>query len=143
MQGIGEILRKTREEQGISLDEVVEATKIRSKYLKALEDENFDILPGDVYARGFATAYLKYLGIKDNPEVVEIMKPKAKEPEVPVEEQKEAPRKTAATPRRKKSSDSFEETPLNKNAKLIISLSLAAVLLLFAYVLYTILFVVL
>lgn len=132
MQGIGEILRKTREEQGISLDEVVEATKIRSKYLKALEDENFDILPGDVYARGFATAYLKYLGIKDNPEVVEIMKPKAKEPEVPVEEQKEAPRKAAATPRRKKSSDSFEETPLNKNAKLIIILSLAAVLLLFA-----------
>ena len=132
MQGIGEILKKTREEQGISLDEVAEATKIRSKYLRALEEEQFDALPGDVYAKGFATAYLKYLGIKDRPDVLEVMKPKVKEPEKPVQEEPETPHKLAVTPKRKQKAERFEETPLNKNAKLIIILSLAAVLLLFA-----------
>ncbi len=132
MQGIGEILKKTREEQGISLEEIAEATKIRTKYLRALEEENFDILPGDVYARGFATAYLKYLGIKDRPDVLEVMKPKVQEPPKPeASEETETPHKLAATPKRKKSAERFEETPLNKNAKLIIILSLAAVLLLF------------
>ena len=132
MQGIGEILKKTREEQGISLDEVAEATKIRSKYLRALEEEQFDALPGDVYAKGFATAYLKYLGIKDRPDVLEVMKPKVKEPEKPVQEEPETPHKLAVTPKRKQKAERFEETPLNKNAKLIIILSLAAILLLFA-----------
>ena len=127
MQGIGEILKKTREEQGITLDEVADATKIRLKYLRALEEERFDQLPGDVYAKGFATAYLKYLGIKDRPDVIEIMKPK--EPEVPPEEKAESAKETTA-PRRKKRADRFEEVPLNKNAKLIILLSLAAILLL-------------
>lgn len=132
LQGIGEILKKTREELGISLEEVAEATKIRTKYLRALEEENFDALPGDVYAKGFATAYLKYLGIKDRPDVVEVMKPKVKEPEIPeVMEEPEPPRKLAVTPKRKNTSERFEETPLNKNAKLIIILSLAAILLLF------------
>lgn len=132
MQGIGEILKRAREEQGISLDEVAEATKIRSKYLRALEEEQFDALPGDVYARGFATAYLKYLGIKDRPDVLEAMKPKVKEPETPVQEEPEKPHKLAPTPKRKNKTEHFEETPLNKNAKLIIILSLAAILLLFA-----------
>ncbi len=134
MQGIGEILKTTREQQGVSLEDVAEATKIRTKYLRALEEEKFDILPGDVYAKGFATAYLKYLGIKDRPDVVEIMQPKVKEPEQPAQVEKEkteAPRKLAETPKRKKSAEKFEETPLNKNAKLIILLSVAAILLLF------------
>lgn len=130
MQGIGEILKKTREAQGISLDEVAEATKIRSKYLKALEEEAFDQLPGDVYAKGFATAYLKYLGIKDRPDVIEIMAPKSKTVEVSAEKETETER-TAPRANRRKRADRFEETPLNKNAKAIILLSLAAILLLF------------
>lgn len=132
LQGIGEILKKTREEQGISLEEVAEATKIRTKYLRALEEENFDTLPGDVYARGFATAYLKHLGIKDRPDVLEVMKPKVQEPEkTEAVEDADVPHKLAVTPKRKQKAERFEETPLNKNAKLIIILSLAAILLLF------------
>lgn len=73
MQGIGKILRDEREKKEISLETVSEATKIRTKYLKAIEDEQFDVLPGEVYARGFVTAYLKYLGIKDRPDAVTIM----------------------------------------------------------------------
>lgn len=70
MQGIGDILKKTRETKGITLQEVSEATKIRLKYLEAIEHEEFQLLPGEIYARGFVTTYLKYLGIKDQPEVL-------------------------------------------------------------------------
>lgn len=96
MQGIGEILKRTREAQGITLEEVAEATKIRRKYLEALEKEEFDVLPGEVYAKGFATAYLKYLGIKDDPAVVEVMKPKPKAPEEPAHVEEEQVKNGAA-----------------------------------------------
>ena len=141
MQGIGEILKRTREAQGITLEEVAEATKIRRKYLEALENEAFDVLPGEVYAKGFATAYLKYLGIKDDPAVVEVMKPKPKAPEEPAHVEEEqvkerrsrAARQTKPAPRRKKSpAASFEEKPLSKNASLIVILSVAAIILLLA-----------
>lgn len=137
MQGIGKILKKTREEREITLEEVAEATKIRSKYLRALEEEQFDMLPGDVYARGFATAYLKYLGIRENPDVVEIMQPKQKELEETVEKTEEESKPTQkAIPnkhvRRKKRETAFEEVPLTKNAKLILLLSAVAILMLFA-----------
>lgn len=141
MQGIGEILKRTREAQGITLEEVAEATKIRRKYLEALEKEEFDVLPGEVYAKGFATAYLKYLGIKDDPAVVEVMKPKPKAPEEPAHVEEEqvkerrsrAARQTKPAPRRKKSpAASFEEKPLSKNASLIVILSVAAIILLLA-----------
>lgn len=141
MQGIGEILKRTREAQGITLEEVAEATKIRRKYLEALENEAFDVLPGEVYAKGFATAYLKYLGIKDDPTVVEVMRPKTQAPEEPAhvedeqakERRSRVARQTKQAPRRKKSpAASFEEKPLSKNASLIVILSVAAIILLLA-----------
>lgn len=56
-------MRRARESQGKSIDEVVEATKIRSRYVQAIEEGNFDILPGKVYARGFIRTYANYLGL--------------------------------------------------------------------------------
>ncbi len=137
LQGIGEILKKTREEQGVSLEEVAEATKIRTKYLSALEEEQFDVLPGDVYAKGFATAYLKYLGIKDRPDVVKVMTAKVEAPKEAEQQEtekavkKEVVRKASEPVKQKKTMERFEEIPLNKNAKLIILLSVAAIFLLF------------
>lgn len=58
---IGEALRNARNEKGYSLKYLEEATKIRAKYLEALENENFDILPGPVYAKAFLRTYAKYL----------------------------------------------------------------------------------
>ena len=52
MQGIGKILKDSREARGITLDEVSEATKIRVKYLEAIEQEEFQLLPGEVYVKG-------------------------------------------------------------------------------------------
>ena len=42
--------------------------KIRKKYLIALEEENFDVLPGEIYVKGYLKLYLDYLNIKDRNE---------------------------------------------------------------------------
>ena len=60
---IGNSLREARLRQGLELPEVEQATKIRGKYLRALEDEQFDILPGQTYVKGFLRAYSEYLGL--------------------------------------------------------------------------------
>lgn len=134
MQGIGKILKDEREKRGITLAEVAEATKIRTKYLDAIENDKFDVLPGEVYAKGFVTAYLKYLGIKDAPEVVEIMKPKPITlPEPSVEQPEPETTRTGSRKDRKRSNrSSFEEKPLSKRSSLIIVLSIVAILLLLA-----------
>jgi len=69
----GETLRRERERQGISLDTVAEATKIRKHYLNALEQEDFDVLPPRVYATGFVATYARYLKL-DAEAVVEQFK---------------------------------------------------------------------
>lgn len=63
MGKIGEALRKAREEKGITLRQAEEATKIRLKYLEALEREDFSQIPGRVYAIGFLRNYARYLGL--------------------------------------------------------------------------------
>src|ERR1035437_1533968 len=61
--GVGDRLRDARENRGVDLYRVERDTKIRSKYLAALEDGEFSDLPGDVYARGFLRNYASYLGL--------------------------------------------------------------------------------
>ena len=60
---IGYSLRAARERQGIGLPEAELATKIRAKYIRALEEEDFAALPADTYARGFLRTYAEYLGL--------------------------------------------------------------------------------
>jgi Helix-turn-helix domain len=60
---IGYSLRAARERQGIGLPEAELATKIRAKYIRALEEEDFAALPADTYARGFLRSYADYLGL--------------------------------------------------------------------------------
>ena len=60
---IGNSLREARLRQGLDLGEIEQATKIRSRYLKALEDEQFDILPAQTYVKGFLKAYADQLGL--------------------------------------------------------------------------------
>ena len=47
----------------IDINEVERRTKIRAKYLRAIENEEWDLLPGDVYARSFLRTYGEYLGL--------------------------------------------------------------------------------
>jgi cytoskeleton protein RodZ len=60
---IGPALREARERRGISLTQVEADTKIRARYIRALEDEDFGVLPGKTYTKGFLRAYADYLGM--------------------------------------------------------------------------------
>ncbi len=64
---IGEILRTEREKRGLSLAEVEEATKIRARYLQALEEERFNDIPGEAYCLGFLRNYARFLDIDPEP----------------------------------------------------------------------------
>jgi cytoskeletal protein RodZ len=60
---IGSSLRDARVRQGLDLLDVEGETKIRAKYLRALEDERFDLLPGEAYTKGFLRTYAERLGL--------------------------------------------------------------------------------
>lgn len=60
---IGSSLREARLRQGVDFVEAEAATKIRSKYLHALEDEQFEVLPAQTYVKGFLKAYADQLGL--------------------------------------------------------------------------------
>ena len=64
---IGEILRTAREEQGLSLEEVSLLTKVREKYLSAIEVDNWDVLPSPVQQKGFVRTYARILEIDPGP----------------------------------------------------------------------------
>jgi cytoskeleton protein RodZ len=60
---IGNSLREARYRQQLELSEVELATKIRARYLQALEEESFDALPAQTYVKGFLRTYADYLGL--------------------------------------------------------------------------------
>lgn len=61
--GVGAVLRKARSRRKVELKEVEAATRIRHRYLRAIEDEEWDVLPGGVYTRGFIRTYATFLGL--------------------------------------------------------------------------------
>src|SRR4051794_2447087 len=63
MPGIGDRLREARMRQKIDIADVESATKIRAKYLRALENEEFGLLPGPTFAKTFLRTYADYLGL--------------------------------------------------------------------------------
>jgi hypothetical protein len=68
---IGSSLREARVRQGLDFPELEQITKIRPKYLRALEDEHFDLLPAPTYVRGFLRSYAEALGLDGQPFVDE------------------------------------------------------------------------
>lgn len=60
---LGSLLRKSREERNIGLDEAVKATRIRRHNLEALEREEWDKLPSQVFVKGFVRSYAEFLGL--------------------------------------------------------------------------------
>ena len=63
ISSFGESLKAERERQGYDIEAVAEETKIRKLYLKALEEEKFNILPPRVYAIGFVKRYAQFLNL--------------------------------------------------------------------------------
>ena len=60
---IGASLREARTRRGLSPADVQKAIRIRERYLTALEEEKWDLLPGEVYAKGFLRTYAEFLGL--------------------------------------------------------------------------------
>ena len=69
----GDRLRREREMRGVSLDEIAERTKIGTRLLKALEEEQFELLPGGIFNKGFVRAYANYLGMDEEQTVAEYL----------------------------------------------------------------------
>jgi len=63
MKTIGQLLKSTREQKGISLIQVEKNTKIRIKYLQALEKDEYQKLPSGTYAKGFIKNFSKFLNL--------------------------------------------------------------------------------
>src|SRR5690625_5187220 len=66
IMGLGTDLKEAREAQGLSLDTLQETTKIQKRYLQAIEQEKFHILPGKFYARAFIKEYANAVGLDPN-----------------------------------------------------------------------------
>ena len=102
MSGIGEKLRKAREAKGLSISDIEKTTKIQSRYLEAIENNEFDKLPGDFYVRAFIRQYAQIVGI-DGKELLneyseapvnEVSNEDYAEAEQPAEEEEAEPEKT-------------------------------------------------
>ena len=65
MASIGEQFKRERLAKQISLEDIARETKIRVRFLQAIEEDKFDLLPGGVFARNFIRAYAIYLGMDD------------------------------------------------------------------------------
>lgn len=63
MKTVGSILREKREARGISLAKVEQATRIRARFLEAIENDDYTVLPSVAYAKGFVKNYSDYLGL--------------------------------------------------------------------------------
>src|SRR4051794_14746425 len=104
MGAFGEKFRKARERKELSFDDVSNVIKIGPRMLRAIEEENFDQLPGGVFNKGFIRSYAKQIGLDPEEAVTEyldlmreqqLQAQQAWEPPPPIETP--APRKAAAT----------------------------------------------
>ncbi len=66
MPTLGEELKRRREERKISLADISEATRIGTRFLKAIESDNYSILPGGIFTRSFIRAYAKQVGLNED-----------------------------------------------------------------------------
>ena len=78
---IGQRLRQAREEQEHTLEEAAHYTRIRERYLEAMEEDNFEALPTPFQQRGFLRSYAGFLGLAPEPLVEELVTGKAPTPE--------------------------------------------------------------
>jgi cytoskeleton protein RodZ len=84
VQSLGERLKKTREKQGVTLDEVCVNTKVAVRFLEAIEADQFEKLPGGIFNKGFIRAYAQQLGVNDDEAVADYLKAAGLQPTIPL-----------------------------------------------------------
>src|ERR1700722_11488083 len=80
----GESLKREREMRGVTLEEISAATRIATRFLQAIENEQWEQLPGGVFNRGFVRAVARYLGLDEENIVAEYTMAVGDRPSVPV-----------------------------------------------------------
>ena len=98
---VGEILQRAREKKKLTVEQVEKATRIRAKFIVALEENKFEKLPGPIFERGFVKNYAVFLGLPSE-EVLAFYRRQAnhKNPPDVVKEDKRIVGKTLITPQR-------------------------------------------
>jgi len=101
---IGNSLREARIRRGLSIKDVEDVTKIRSKYLEALEEDDFEVVPGSTFVKGFLRSYAVFLKLDADALVEEYrvgFEARKEEPGVLRTEMAQKPRSRTSTERRK------------------------------------------
>ena len=98
MPEIGATLREARMRERIDVSEIEATTKIRAKYLRALENEEWDLLPGPTFVKSFLRTYASALGL-DGKALVEEYRLNYERPSEPPEPIVASPRRGARAPR--------------------------------------------
>lgn len=66
IESLGRYLKKEREFKNISLKEVAKNTRVKEHFLKAIEEDQYNLLPSRTYVKGFLLSYAKYIGLDPN-----------------------------------------------------------------------------
>jgi cytoskeleton protein RodZ len=101
MPEIGQTLRETRMRNRVDITEVEAGTKIRAKYLRALENEEWELLPGPTFVKTFLRSYADYLGL-DSRALVEEYKQRFERPSQMEQLKPFAPRASGRRERRRR-----------------------------------------
>jgi cytoskeleton protein RodZ len=73
LPSFGQKLKREREKRAITLEQISSSTKIGTRMLQALEDENFDHLPGGIFNKGFVRAYARHVGLDEDQAVADYL----------------------------------------------------------------------
>jgi cytoskeleton protein RodZ len=132
MPTLGEELKRRREERGTTLTDISEATRIGTRFLKAIESDNFSILPGGIFTRSFIRAFAKQVGMNEDEAInlyqQQITGPVVEPPSSPTEQRPRTgpsidPTRQVTTvePRTRRSEPmAFRQTPTRTNWSTII-----------------------
>jgi len=127
MKDVGELLTRSREDKGISLQQAQAETKIRGRYLEALEQGDLEAFPGEVYFKGFLRTYADYLGLDGWALVAEYNKRRATEQEE--ESERSRGRRKKAAKKRPRRRPPLKESPSGVYIALFVVALLAALAL--------------
>jgi cytoskeletal protein RodZ len=117
---LGQLLRRARLEKKISLEDLQETTKIRKRYLEAIEDGNYKVLPGSFYVRAFIKSYAEAVGLDPN-EVLKLYQSYLPETE--------AEKPAVDTIRKKRSGSTKNTDKLSRIASSIVMISFVVLIL--------------
>jgi cytoskeletal protein RodZ len=123
---LGQLLKKARFEKGIKLEELQETTKIQKRYLEAIEEGNFSLLPGNFYVRAFIKSYSEAVGL-DPDEVIRLYRDVIPAPSV----------ESHAEPSRKNRRKSFNTDRISKWASTLLMWFFPLLIVAFIYIYFT------